>query len=391
VCFGQELLKRYFPETSDSPKYKGVILLIDDVGPQFPEVTRRILEVVIPAIDETLRMNHHLNKSNTFRVILAGRYLAHFNASLIPTLPWQLNPIPLGPFDYKVVWKTAQKVLKGELIEQTSAHILHLTGGHPDCLGKVLKFCVNNPAEPETFTQLYSEQIWEEIVSKQVREIRDSIPVELRDICDRLSVFRVFNTEIIKKLMKAKAFQYAKDEYGLKEDLGETYLYDTSQERYVGDAIVRRMLVLHLRHNDSVSNFVSFCAEAYTMCQSLLEKRNGIQDRNMWALECMYQALQKNVDLIKTLEKRLELRKAFFEITVPDVLESFVLGSKRRKKSTVAIDSREVTQELKSLIHSMNQDWDFRFTVNYFLRGKSYDDKDKLFTKLLDIVGSWKI
>ena len=394
VRFGQELLKIHFPESADAPTCKGVVILIDNIGREFPRVTKEILEIVIPEIGGTLRTNSHLNKSNAFRVILAGRYLAHFVKSLIPTLPWELHPTSLKPFDYKVVWDTARNVErldKREMLEQLSAHVLYMTGGHPDCLAKVLMFCVNNPAEPETFAEMYSERIWKEIVSEQVRDIRDSIPVKLRDVCDRLSIFRVFNTEIIKKLMKSKAIKYEKDEYGLQEDLGQTFLFDTSQERYIGDAIVRRMLVLHLVHEESVSgpSFTSFCEEAYTMCKSLLERGNGVQDRNMWAIEGLYQALQKNIFFINNSEKRSEFRNEFFELTLSDILESFILGSKRHKNQALAIDSRKVSQELKSLIHSMNEDWDFRFTVNYFLRENFYDEKP--FTKLLDLVGSWKV
>lgn len=392
VRFGHEIMKAKFSDLPGPFEHRGVVLLLDDIGAQSPDVSRELLEVFIPAVEETLRTNKFFStRSNAFRVVVCGRYLAHFVTSLIPKLPWELSITTLKPFDYKVVWDTARMILtQHEDVEQTAAHILHLTGGHPHCMAQVLNFYREHPCKPETFLQLYSDQIWDEIVSPQVKKIHDSIPSHLRSICDRLSIFRVFNCRILRQLMEDKAIHYRNDEFSLHDELAGTHVYDSTPVRYAKGAIVGRMLVLQLRHSKEASQFAAFCSEAHKMCLSLLETQEGLQDRDLWTVECLFQALQEHAHSIRTIEQRLALRESFFEGVVPEVLDAFMLGSKKQEQESDMIDSRAQKQELDALGREMSLDrnWDFRFNVNYCLRGEFYSEDP--FTQLVDVVRSWR-
>lgn len=381
---GQKVLSTFFPDPPAFLDKEGVVLLIDDVGPKFPEATRDILEILIPGIDGTLRTNPTLvKKTKFFRVIIAGRYLVHFVNSLVPKM-FDMAEMPMKAFKYEYVLDTARQLFNGGVdnIEQISAVIMHITGGHPGSMGKALNFYNNNRVEPEKFLRTYSAKIWNEIVSNEVQTIRDSIPNELRPICDRLSVFRVFNVEILKRLMEKKAFSYGKDEFELQDDLGATFLYDTSNEDYVTDAIVRRMLVLHLRNSDLAANFFSYCEDAYKECKFMLEQ--GMEEINRWAAECFYQALQKEIDSISEACQRKDLKTSFFKQVIPDVLNSFIKGKIRGEK-----DPRAVKQKIKSLTNFMRNDWELAFTVNFFLRADTYSVEEP-FSSFLDAVEAWR-
>jgi hypothetical protein len=228
-------------------------------------------------------------------------------------------------------------------------------------MAQVLNKYSQNICDPQMFLDLFSDDIWDNIVSQKDDDIFKGIPEHLLTVFNRLSVFRFFNTKMLTQLIKKDIIKYKGDAPDLEDELTATYLYNR-EKRLLRDAVTRRLLVLRLRHNTEAQQFAKFCQEAYSMHLEFL-KDERLQDRELWAIECLYQALQQHINSIKEREQRSKLKTPFFDEIVPVVVKSFVM------------EQEEEEQELEALVYEVDRDWELRFTVNYYLRDESYTEK----------------
>jgi hypothetical protein len=81
----------------------------------------------------------------------------------------------------------------------------------------------------------------------------------------------------------------------------------------------------------------------------------------MWAIEYLFQFLQKSALLINNSEQRQELRRNFMSQELPKVLDWLGTG-------------RKAQEQKMHLLRSIEEDWEFMFTVNYYLRKTEYND-----------------
>jgi hypothetical protein len=85
-----------------------------------------------------------------------------------------------------------------------------------------------------------------------------------------------------------------------------------------------------------------------------------------WITETLFQALQKHVNRIHNLDERRKIRAHFMDVEIPQVLRTF--NHQRR------LPHKALQREMERLVSQMGQDWEFRFTVNYYLRESQYND-----------------
>ena len=75
---------------------------------------------------------------------------------------------------------------------------------------------------------------------------------------------------------------------------------------------------------------------------------------------------------IQNAAQRVEIRRTFFENTVPVALKLLLTGSR---------DSKSQYTVLK---RALERDWEFKFTVNYFLREDQYNSEP--YESLLQVI-----
>ena len=287
-----------------------------------------------------------------------------------------MRPTPLKPFDYDVVNRTALEALKtinSDILSQISAHILFLTGGHPGCLARTIKLFEKNADDPDDFIKNYAATIWDEIVKPKIDEITKEIPNQLYPAIYRLSVYRILNGKIVGDLINENEIIYSKHVDSLMGELLGTFLFEQHKHRQLRDSVIRRLLMLQFWHKESSLLLSSACNKAYNVYLSFLKDPKEIRDREYWAIECLYQALQEYSPLISDYEKRLELREKFFSIILPNVLDAY-------------ISQNESMNDLEDILIEIGKDWDFRFMVNYYLRDTKYSDEPTI--RLIDNIKS---
>ncbi len=359
-------LKRQWSEPEKSEE--GLVLLIDVENLSAFSVANEIVEKFIPAIQKSLNVLEIFSKKlKSFRMILAGRYISKNikDGTLI------LKNFPLSTFDYSVVQSSVREsYLKQEdeqCIAQISAHLMYFTGGHPDCIVQILQRYGNSGLTPDDFV-IHFEQVIQRIVTQTIRNISASIPQEVHkyyDTIKQLSVFRYLDTIILKHVMKTLTLpETIRNEHDFANKLTATYLI-TRSGRLIHNSITRRLLVMQLR-KESQSPFPTQCQQARAIYAKRMQDVR-VNEPERWIVEYLFQSLQQYADEITTAETRQHIRNIFFEQDVPEAVRLFI---EERN-----IPSDALREEMDVLIQKMDNDWEFRFTVNYYLREQQYDEQ----------------
>ncbi len=335
----------------------GLVLLVDFEGKPRLAILPDLLKTFVPAIQQAL---YNLNvdfmvQHNWFRVIIAGRYLA--NRPEVSQLSLPLEIRRLTPFSYEIVRDTVRAYLRGpvdNVIVQIAAHLMHLTGGHPGCVAKTLEIFNQRRLLPDMFLEQCGDRI-RAIVHQVVEDIRYDIqPAALRNKLDSLSVLRYVDYEALGQLLMEE------DKYHLADELTSTYLLD-----WVGhllrDDITRRLLAIRLRWDLGDEGFARRCQDAQRICINRL-KDPYVQGPEMWAIEYLFQSLQQLTTSIHNPQARQNATRVFRE-EIPKTLHMLVTPPRNK---------RSHYQPLKQ---ALDKDWEFRFTVNYYLRQDGYTNK----------------
>ena len=329
----------------------GTLLLIDQVEVLEDNVAEELLNYVIPSLNEGL---HSANYPDQLRVIISGCYVSNWE---------QLSEIPLKlmqvtPFRFPVVQQTVKRFmannkqnLSPKSVQEIASHIMHLTGGHPGCMVQLLKeYPPGWPAEAYFIGQ--EEQHYERIIKPVLNEIREHIPINLRDIFDTLSVVRRFNNRFLKHAIDTRLIKWpgSKSEYELEDELIRTHLI-TRTAGFLHDAITQRLLSIRLRKTD-LDYFITVTEEAVKFYEESIQDP-GVSRPDILAVELLFQHLQYLHYTDQGGEKEIIA-------LVPKVSKQLVAG-------------RDACGLIRSWADLLINDWEFRFEFNYLLRKEVYN------------------
>lgn len=366
---GGALRRRWSQLARQGAAKEGLVLLIDlNKRPSLPLV-KKILQKLLPAIQKSLRaLEFFANRHNRLRIIIAGRYLA---ARLPSRSLSGIKILPLSPFSYEVIQNSAGEYLangnqKSSAIRQFSAHLFYLTGGHPGCMARVFSMYMEMGVPPDSFLELFGKTIWQDTVRKVVDDIDHGISQstnEFQRALNRLSVFRYLDYDILKELLADEGISN-KNAYDLADELTATYLFDW-KGRFLRDDITRRLLACRQRH-EMADIFPSRCQQARKICAERLQQAN-VQHPEMWVIEYLFQSLQQHTNAVFDREQRSAIRQTFLDQDIPTALRMFI-----NSRNT---PPQHLRAEQEALIQAIKEDWEFQFTVNYYLREEQYNDE----------------
>jgi len=336
----------------------GVLLTIDNVDRLPEKVVGSFLNNLIPILQ---RKFHRLP---ALRIRLAGRYVAPLWRDKSRNI--KLKIITLTPFRFKYVRDTVDLLLPFQKNPETgAAHLMHITGGHPGCMAEIIRKI--RPAQSSGETIEPDQASYESIVLSTARQVRRAIPETLRDAFDMLCVFRRFDSVLLEQILAFGLIDDKDDAYTLEGDLMATNLVNRKADGYIQDEIVRRLLAIRLRKEEP-EQFIELCKSAKQIYElALLELPYS---EHILAMECLYQELQLGYyQGGQTLSARQDLRKDFFDDDNDDGILSRYLK---------ILSTKPHPRNLKAnLIAQLEQDdsWEFRFAVNFFLRGETYNNE----------------
>jgi hypothetical protein len=352
-------LNRYW-QNVDNQKQKGIVFLID-VEPAAPEkVVQSIQEELIPQVSEALKtLSFFEQKHNPFRVVIAGRYLASTDAT-VPAYP--AHVMRLSTFTYKIVRDSARQYLDGfkhDVIDNLVAHLIYLTGGHPGCIAEVLQLYRQTGMPPDMFMRHHADQMWMEVVSQYTDDIYGTVR-KYGGVLHKLSLFRYMDYAVLQTFVER--YDLDMDAYALSDLLTGAYLLNWDG-RFLTDDIIRRLLAINLRYEDA-DTFAAYSEQAQeTYKHHITNPMTLGPDR--WAIEYLFHVLHKHACSINNNpDFRQALARTFFEQEVPQTLELLVEGRN--------IPRRQWRAEKEAVSRALKEDWEFQFTINYYLRNTHY-------------------
>ena len=345
-------------------EFVGVALLLDvDREPWDPliQVLRTIVEDIIPAIYRGLTRNstYFQNTPANYRVVLAGRFLTSRTRQF--KYMYEFDPTQLQPFNYTVARNMCKQYVKDDKKrDEFAANLLFFSGGHPNCIAQILQMFEKAGDTPDDFFDAHRDKI-EHVSYQEANRVHASIEHNLREFFRIISVHRRLDYPLLKQYLDLVSWYY-EDEYDLARKLLRSYLLGWAKDtRHLREGSTRRLLAVRLRYDISPALFQIICNEAKNRCMKRLQEAQELCP--YWAVEVLFEYLQGNVAKIDRIKDRQSLRHQFLEVELPKVLGELVRGR----------DDPRSKQE--SLLDILEEDWEFNFTVNYYLRGDTYNDK----------------
>lgn len=339
---------------------EGVALLLDlerTPNSNLIQIFNIFVTQIIPGIFDGLIHNSDFfrNTPMRFRVVLAARYLA----SLINEWNPHYTITLLQPFDYRVSLDICKQYdPETEQQEEFAAHLLFYSGGHPRCMVKILNMYQETKLPPSDFFTYCRNQI-EEIALEEANWVHSCIQEKLIPIFDRLCVYRRINHLLLKQFLPE--FGWHGDEYDLLLELRRSYLLNwaDANRQHLSDDITRRLLVLRRRYGTDSASLTTACKQAEVHCLEQLEF--SVEYRAYWAVEALFEYLQSQVQSIKKASERKKLQEQFFTHKLPHILQHLIEG-------------RDPRGEREPLLGVLSADWEFHFTLNYYLRESFYNE-----------------
>lgn len=350
---------------------EGIVLFLDfDTSLNNSDLLERLIKEFIPDIKDSLENIPPFDSGdNRFRVVVAGRYLiSHYNRLSVQVLPIVPSPRCLSPFKYDVIHDSSIHYLRkhyGYRVRQIADHVLYLTGGHPRCMAQILRLYKESAMSPELFVSKFSNEIWKEIVRPMV----DSVVAELPNAfgMHKLmsnNVLRYMDYAALEKLIDILEISEVRDAVDfdaidLSDELVNAALLNWNDHLFHDD-ITRRLICIGLRNSDGGNKFVQLCKSAQVICEEHL-RDNSTHNPDAWAIEYLFQFLQQHALVISNTQQRQTLRADFIQDELPKVIQWLTTGRRAREQQ-------------KHLMRAIDEDWEFMFTVNYYLRRDDYNN-----------------
>ncbi|HNT75765.1 MAG TPA: hypothetical protein PKH77_12190 [Anaerolineae bacterium] len=366
-------LNRYWQDLIEMGRtHEGIALLIDfDKRPELKLVSLVVNEL-IPAIRDSLNLLRVFD-GRGFRVVIAGRYLASSPEIQTDKIPLS-HPYLLKPFDFKVIRGSVEGYLRNlHPIEtlQVAAYAFYLTGGHPGCIAQIVERYLHAGLPLNVFLDVHKEEV-AAIIDGAVVGILRELPEKYaylhdeRNIIKRLSIFRYLDSAILEETVCVENVTEVADGYALGDELVHTYLFHRDAG-LIRDDIVRRLLAIQWR-NERPAEFVTACCYTQEICaHCILESP---RQPEQWAVEYLFQSLQHHATSVADANKRSEIARTFFEEVVPGMLQEFI----QIKYPESLRDKRDLLLGRLKPTRQFDYDWEFEFTVNYYLRQSHYTD-----------------
>lgn len=364
------VLASHWSDSAEKRKAKeGLVLLIDFRENPSAVLVEQLVKNLIPAIQESLRTwPYFAQKQNRFRTLIAGRDLAAL-LEIENQRRRQYKVLRLTPFNYQNSLELTRgySIGQGEkVLAQLAAHLFHLTGGHLGCMIQTLEFYKEKRMLPDRFIQFFSKTIWRDVVRQVAMDIRDQIPQPAQEIVrelDSLSIFRYLDETVLESILKDTPLSAQKDVFDLADDLTTTGLFER-EGRFLQNHITRPLLTILLR-NEKPDEFAHLCGRARDICAERLQQPY-VQRPELWVIEYLFHSLQKHANAIIKPEQRRAIRQAFLHQDLPQALQLF-LNEQR-------IQPHHRRAEQKALAQAIEEDGEFRFMVNYYLRESEYNN-----------------
>lgn len=357
----------------------GIVLLIDcGVLPTEISIFSDLIKTWLPTVAKNIYgLQFFSSEKSRLRTIISGRFFEGEIQEELQYGPFQFRFTTLSPFSDNVLELSVAAYLPDLSYEwrmQLWSNLFYVTGGHPGCSSRILKlYSEELKPEPVHFFRVNARQI-QDIVLSEVKTVLQDFPRGEQELLVALSPFRYLSYEILEEILQheSQIVNWAHGFTELADYLTGTHLVSWDDSGYLlKDDITRRIMSLYLRYyNEDAQLFSIRCVQAREFYQHRLMFDSTSPAR--WAIEYLYQSLQMMISETQTIEGRSRLRRFFWGSSnesspEPDTALYDCL--------MMLVSERVPRLQIDALQRALQNDWEFRFTLNYFLREENFDTK----------------
>lgn len=312
-----------------------------------------------------------------FKVFIAGRF---FDDTIQLSLKnCQFMILPLEPFEKEEALEQSVKRyltdIKSEWQIELWTNLYFFTGGHPGLISKILKeYWEQDKPTPKYFFEKRSIEI-QKMVLEEVDKILFDFPAETKQLLLSVSPFRCMSHEVLEDIQEQpeKFLEWNKDVYRLADHLTYTQLVQVDDVGILRDSISRRIMTLYLRFNNpNPEDYQKRCRQANKIYEKRLKDKDDPIPPHFWAVEYLYSYLHASLQNNNSINDRRSLRYSFWGNDDDDFLSQDSVLFSCLQLLTERQDPRRILRPLQG---SLNKDWDFQFTINFFLREQHYEPK----------------
>ncbi len=342
-----------------------LLLDVDHEQPTYAKsFFKNMVERFVPSIYDGLI--HHSDYFRTtqasYRTVFAGQNLTRTQQRFKKR--YKFNTIQLSNFTYDIIQQICAEMFTDTQERDTfAAHLLFYSGGHPRTVNRILTEYLKVGFPPAYFYLYHSHEI-KAIVLEETKAVHDDIDLEWQSILETLCLYRRFDHPVLRRLMERGIIEQNtyEDEYELAIDLKLSHQVKWSDRnrRYLINDLTGKMLAIWLRQTIPPDQYKSHCQQAKLICEKRLEE--SYEYRAQWAVDALFEYLQCNVTDINDDSNRKVIANYFFKVELPRILAQL-------------IDGRDSRAEYYPLLGVLEEDSEFRFILNYSLRGQHYTDE----------------
>jgi hypothetical protein len=350
---------------------RGICIQLDNLEVLSDESLSELARLT-SGIYEGLHASGFFDRYNKLRFFFAGRYIGrkrHIFESKANLVTAQCS---LSPYSFEAIRETvdqyaAKTAPQESHLPNLSAHLMHLTGGHPKCIATILEEMATDHFARIPFMLGQYNSLRKDIISPTLKRIEQGIDSKVISIMETLSVFRKYNHRLLDILVGNEMIIWSDNVYQLEEVLTETNLLTRSRS-FLQDDITRRLLAVRLRHR-SPERFADLCSVGLKFYEDYFNLGSPLYPAEI-AVEWLYQKLLH--EYYANEQRGSELQQAMLD-AIDYIFDLLV------KKW----DYREV---IPSFLEILDEDWELVFLVNFLLRddGFSNEQSRKLVIRVKD-------
>lgn len=350
-------------KTEGEAAIKGIAITVDNFE-KCPDDEIQGFVQMMSGIFTGLKNNNAFFTTKHLRVFIAGRYAR--NKIKNAREQFMMADIPLAPFTFEVIAETIQELALSEgnpsphQVEDIAAHLMHITGGHPDFTGAIL-----NSLAQDGFTMgsrslaRNSLQYQDSFTRSFYSQLHGEAPMlgehELIDILVKLSPFRKYDRWSFLKELKEWGFLPADlNEEAIEKGLLNTYLVDR-EGGFLHDGIYRYLLEIWLRRQQP-KLYADLCDAGIEIYRKQIERAGGnIRRIEKWAIEYIYLCIVKNYH-VKGISGGNLAQEANKDV-------SLVIDAISKMKANLSESDFEGVRE--DFMNDLSRDAELRFLFNF--------------------------
>jgi hypothetical protein len=209
-------------------------------------------------IPNMTRVITNRNRYLQWRFIFSGRYISEWKNKINRSIIF-LKSNNLELFGPETILETISNYTKNKVntqheeIQKLAAATLYFSGGHPKCMVPIIKEGINSLIEDVIKNE---DKYYKEELIPVIEDIKKHISPAF-EIFETLCVMRKISRTLLEKFIEKELIKNYTSKFYVEEKLLSTFLIHR-KENFLEDAIVRKVLAIHLRHSN-VHRFRGIC------------------------------------------------------------------------------------------------------------------------------------